>query len=237
MGRSDRRAYAYLMVDDLSELSEDARKRLAALKEFSELGSGFKIAALDLELRGAGNLLGGEQHGHIGAVGFETYCRILDEAVAELQGEKQEAPRRATIKLQLDVHIPTDYIADEAQRLQTYKHLAEIRNGQDQERVEGELRDRYGSPPEPVRNLMDYALIKSQAERTGIERIERRGQRLSLHFRDDSAIDPRRLMDFVRSTPEASFSPSGELTWAISDKPGPKWLSAAKGLLDRLAAA
>ncbi len=237
VGRSDRRAYAYLMVDDLSELSEDARKRLAALKEFSELGSGFKIAALDLELRGAGNLLGGEQHGHIGAVGFETYCRILDEAVAELQGEKKEAPRRATIKLQLDVHIPTDYIADEAQRLQAYKHLAEIRNGRDQERVEGELRDRYGSPPEPVRNLMDYALIKSQAERTGIERIERRGQRLSLHFRNDSEIDPRRLMDFVRSTAEASFSPSGELTWAISDKPGPKWLSAAKGLLDRLAAA
>ncbi len=237
VGRSDRRAYAYLLVDDLSELSEDARKRLAALKEFSELGSGFKIAALDLELRGAGNLLGAEQHGHIGAVGFETYCRILDEAVAELQGEKKEAPRRATIKLQLDVHIPTDYITDEAQRLQAYKNLAEIRNAQDQERVEGELRDRYGTPPEPVRNLMDYALIKSQAEQMRIERIERRGQRLALHFLDDSAIDPRRLMDFVRSTPEASFSPSGELTWALADEPGPKWLSATKGLLDRLAAA
>ena len=237
VGRSDRRAYAYMLVDDLSELSEDARKRLAALKEFSELGSGFKIAALDLELRGAGNLLGAEQHGHIGAVGFETYCRILDEAVAELQGEKREAPRRATIKLQLDVHIPTDYIADEAQRLQAYKHLAQIGSSEDQERVEGELRDRYGAPPEPVRNLMDYALIKSQAEQMRIERIERRGRRLTLHFLDDSAIDPQHLMDFVRSTPEVSFSPNGELAWTLSDDPGPKWLSATKSLLDRLAAA
>jgi transcription-repair coupling factor (superfamily II helicase) len=127
VGRSTRRAYAYLLVDPDTELSSVARKRLAALKEFSELGSGFKIAALDLELRGAGNLLGAQQHGQIGAVGFEMYCRLLDETVRELSGEKVEPEVRTNLRLQLDVHIPPEYIADETQRLQTYKRLAGVR--------------------------------------------------------------------------------------------------------------
>lgn len=235
VGRSERKAYAYLLVDNLSELSQDARKRLAVLKEFSELGSGFKIAALDLELRGAGNLLGAEQHGHIEAVGLETYCRILEEAVAELQGKKVDPPRPATIRLQLDIYIPTGYISDEVQRLQAYKSLTKIRNKEDRERVESELCDRYGILPEPVQNLMDYSLIKTQAEAMRIDRIERRGCRLTLRFLDDAVLEQQSLMDFVSSTPEVSFSPNGELTWLMSEDPGPKWLLATKDLLDLLA--
>src|SRR5260370_168151 len=117
VGRSNRRAYAYLLVPSDTELSEVARKRLAALKEFSDLGAGFKIAALDLELRGAGNILGGEQHGHIAAVGFDMYIRLLEETVHELKGEEVPLEVHSTLNLGLDIRIPPEYIADEHQRL------------------------------------------------------------------------------------------------------------------------
>ena len=125
MGRSNRRAYAYLLVPTDTELSETARKRLAALKEFSDLGAGFKIAALDLELRGAGNLLGGDQHGHIAAVGFDMYVRMLEETVKEMKGEQIAPEVHTNISLGLDLRIPAEYIADEHQRLRAYKRIAE----------------------------------------------------------------------------------------------------------------
>src|SRR6185369_3862984 len=116
VGRSNRRAYAYLLIQPDTELSEIARKRLAALREFSDLGAGFKIAALDLELRGGGNLLGGEQHGHIAAVGFDTYLRLLEETVRELKGEEAPLQIHSSLNLGLDIRIPAEYIADEQQR-------------------------------------------------------------------------------------------------------------------------
>ena len=236
VGRSNRRAYAYLLVAEDKELSAVARKRLAALKEFSELGSGFKIAALDLELRGAGNLLGSQQHGQIAAVGFETYCRLLDETVRGLQGEDVEPRARASLKLQLDIHIPPGYIADETQRLQAYKRLAEIRNETGRSEAAAELKDRYGPIPLAVRNLMGYAVLKTEAEEIGVASIERRGQRLSMRFRENSKIEPERLMEFVSSTPGVTFSPNGELEWVLADPPGPKWLATARGLLGKLVA-
>src|SRR4029077_5928055 len=125
VGRSNRHAYAYLLVPADTELSEIARKRLAALKEFSDLGAGFKIAALDLELRGAGNILGGEQHGHIGAVGFDMYIRLLEETVHELKGEEVPLEIHSTLNLGLDIRIPPEYVADEHQRLRAYKRIAD----------------------------------------------------------------------------------------------------------------
>ncbi len=235
VGRSNRRAYAYLLVAEDTELSSTARKRLAALKEFSELGSGFKIAALDLELRGAGNLLGAEQHGHIASVGFETYCRLLEDTMRKLQGEDVEDPVRASLKLQLDVHIPPDYIADEMQRLQVYKRLAEIQNEPDAERISSELQDRYGPPPPAVRNLIDYALLKSRAERMRIESIERRRHQWTLRFRSDSKVDASQLMKFVAATRGASFSPQGVLQCELNGQEAP--LSTLKQLLHRLAPA
>ncbi len=236
VGRSNRRAYAYLMIPEEKELTEIARKRLAALKEFSELGSGFKIAALDLELRGAGNLLGSEQSGQIAAIGFEAYCRLLEETVAELRGETIEEQVRTTLRLQVDIHIPTDYIADEAQRLRAYKQLAEISTLDEREKIEAELRDRYGAPPQPVLNLMDYARIKALAEAIRVESVERRQNRLTVRFREDSKVDPQRLMSFVSGARKISFAPTGELIWNDVPKDGPQLLAATRELLERVAA-
>ena len=129
-----------------TQLSEVARKRLAALKEFSDLGAGFKIAALDLELRGAGNLLGGEQHGHIEAVGYDTYVRLLEETVKELKGEEVPLEIHSTLNLGLDIRIPTDYISDEAQRLRSYKRIADAKDEEQARRIAEEMADRYGPP-------------------------------------------------------------------------------------------
>jgi transcription-repair coupling factor (superfamily II helicase) len=236
VGRSNRRAYAYLLIPEDKELTDVARKRLAALKEFSELGSGFKIAALDLELRGAGNLLGAEQSGHIAAVGFETYCRLLVETVRELRGEKVEEEVRTNLRLHIDIHIPTDYIADETQRLRTYKRLAEVSDEEQRSRLEAELVDRYGPLPEPVRNLMDYALLKGLAEKVRVAAIERRGPQLSLRFREDSKVDPAKLMSLISSTPGISFAPSGEMNWNGVPQEAAPLLSAVRDMLRKVAA-
>lgn len=211
VGRSNRRAYAYLLVPPESELSELARKRLAALKEFSELGAGFKIAALDLELRGAGNLLGGEQHGHINAVGYDMYVRLLEDTIRELRGEQAKLEVRTALNLGLDLRIPPEYIGDERQRLRAYKRIAEADSPEAVEQVRAELADRYGPPPESVHWLLEYSLLKAMAQKLGIEAIERSQGRLRVRFHRDSPVDPARLAELVRHSPGAQFTPSGVL--------------------------
>jgi transcription-repair coupling factor (superfamily II helicase) len=211
VGRSNRRAYAYLLVPPDAEISDIARKRLAALREFSDLGAGFKIAALDLELRGAGNILGGEQHGHIAAVGFDTYLRMLDEAVRELKGEEMPLELHSSLNLGLDIRIPSDYIADEQQRLRAYKRIADAKVAEQAETVRAELEDRYGPAPEALRTLVEFALLKSQAEKLGIEAIDRRGASAQIKFHPGSKADPERLMSLVRTIDGAQFTPAGVL--------------------------
>jgi transcription-repair coupling factor (superfamily II helicase) len=211
VGRSNRRAYAYLLVPVDTELTEIARKRLAALKEFSDLGAGFKIAALDLELRGAGNLLGGEQHGHINSVGFDTYVRLLDETVRELKGEEVAPEVHSSINLALEIRIPPGYIADENQRLRAYRQIANAADAAARDRAEKELEDRYGTVPEAVRNLLLYSALKTTAEQVGIEAIDRRHNLLSIKFHRETRVDPARLMQMVSKTPGAQFSPAGVL--------------------------
>ncbi|MDX2152830.1 MAG: transcription-repair coupling factor [Bryobacteraceae bacterium] len=211
VGRSNRRAYAYLLVPQDAQLSDIARKRLAALKEFSDLGAGFKIAALDLELRGAGNLLGGEQHGHIAAVGFDMYIRMLEETVHEMKGEEVPLEIHSTLNLGLDIRIPTEYIADEHQRLRAYKRIADIHGEDEAAKLLGELEDRYGTAPEAVRSLVQFSLLKSVAEAAGIELVERRAGALNIKFHEQSKVDPARLMDVVRRTQGAQFTPAGVL--------------------------
>ncbi len=160
VGRSNRRAYAYLLIPADTELSPIARRRLAALKEFSDLGAGFKIAALDLELRGAGNLLGGEQSGHIDAIGFEMYTSMLERTVRELKGEVEVEEAEVALNLGLNIRIPAEYITEENQRLRMYKRVAGVDSEKQLEDVTGELTDRYGEPPAPVRNLLEYAGIE-----------------------------------------------------------------------------
>jgi transcription-repair coupling factor (superfamily II helicase) len=236
VGRSNRRAYAYLLVPPEAELTEIARKRLAALKEFSDLGAGFKIAALDLELRGAGNILGGEQHGHIAAVGFDTYLRLLEETVQELKGQPVPLEVRSTLSLGLDIRIPTDYIADENQRLRAYKRLAEIKTREQAAEALAEVEDRYGPAPPALRTLIEFSLLKSRAENLGIESIERRHGAVNVKFHPEARIEPARLMELVNSTPGAQFSPAGILRLPVDAKPD-EILASLQQRFEHLAAA
>jgi transcription-repair coupling factor (superfamily II helicase) len=230
VGRSNRRAYAYLLVPADTELSEIARKRLAALREFSDLGAGFKIAALDLELRGAGNLLGGEQHGHIAAVGFDTYVRLLEETARELKGEEAPLEITSSLNLGLDIRIPPDYIADEQQRLRAYKRIADVKDADQAEAMRADLGDRYGPLPDAVETLLRFALLKSNAQRIGIEAVDRRGGALNIKFHPGSKIEPSRLMSLVSSRPGAQFTPAGVLRLPLPQSGG----DGAAALLDYL---
>jgi transcription-repair coupling factor (superfamily II helicase) len=220
VGRSNRRAYAYLLVPPDTELTEIARKRLAALKEFSDLGAGFKIAALDLELRGAGNLLGGEQHGHINSVGFDTYVRLLDETVRELKGEEVVPEIHSSLNLALDIRIPSDYISDENQRLRAYRQIANAADEAARERAGRELEDRYGKVPEAVRNLLQYSALKTMAEKIGVEAVDRRHSVLNVKFHKETRVDPARLMGIVSKTRGAQFTPAGVLMLPLDSLTG-----------------
>ncbi|MDE1163626.1 MAG: transcription-repair coupling factor [Acidobacteriaceae bacterium] len=174
VGRSNRRAYSYLLIPPEQQLTEVARRRLAALKEFSDLGAGFKIAALDLELRGAGNMLGGEQSGHIEAIGFEMYTTMLEEAVSKLKGDGREERAQVTINLGISVKIDESYIEEENQRLRMYKRIAGAENEAALTDVRAELEDRYGKPADSVLNLLAAAEIRLVCERLHIAQVERK---------------------------------------------------------------
>ena len=221
VGRSNRRAYSYLLVPSDTQLSEVARKRLAALKEFSDLGAGFKIAALDLELRGAGNLLGGEQHGHIEAVGYDTYVRLLEETVMELKGEEVPLEIHSTLNLGLDIRIPPEYICDEAQRLRSYKRIADVKDEEQAKKIGDEMADRYGPVPEEVSNLLRFSLLKSFSQRAGVESIDRRQGFANIKFHQQSKIDPFKLMTMVRNSAGAQFTPAGVLKWPLKPSTNP----------------
>ncbi len=238
VGRSNRRAYAYLLVPQDTELTELARKRLAALKEFSDLGAGFKIAALDLELRGAGNLLGGEQHGHINSVGFDTYVRLLEETVRELKGEEVVPEIHSALNLGLDIRIPADYIADESQRLRAYRQIASAADAAARDRAEKELEDRYGPVPEAVRNLLTYSGLKTLAEQIGVEAVDRRHNLLNIKFHKQTRVDPSRLMKIVGETRGAQFTPAGVLLLPLDGQTAAgEILGFLSGKLEQLGAA
>jgi transcription-repair coupling factor (superfamily II helicase) len=211
VGRSSQRAYAYLLVPPETTLSDIARKRLAAMKEFSELGAGFRIAALDLELRGAGNMLGRQQHGHIEAIGFDMYCQMLERAVSKLKGEDVVPELRTTLSLGFDVRIPQDYIPSENLRLRTYKRISTIATEEEKQDVRKELEDRFGPPPSSVENLLEYAALKSLCERLRISSVERQGTRIALRFHPETTLDPARLVTVVRSRAGIKLDPSGVL--------------------------
>jgi transcription-repair coupling factor (superfamily II helicase) len=174
VGRSNRRAYAYLLIPPENELTEIARRRLAALKEFSDLGAGFKIAALDLELRGAGNMLGGEQSGHIEAVGFELYTSMLEAAVKEMKGEAGEERPATQLNLGIALRIDESYVPEENQRLRLYKKIAGANTEASVNEIRAEMEDRYGAPPDPTVYLLEAAFLRLECERLGIAQIDRK---------------------------------------------------------------
>jgi transcription-repair coupling factor (superfamily II helicase) len=207
VGRSDRAAYAYLLIPPQETLSPIARKRLAAIREFSDLGSGFRVAALDLEIRGAGNLLGGEQSGHIEAVGFEMYMKLLEQTVRELKGEEIEDDVRATVNLHVDLKIDPAYIPDTNQRLTVYRNVAAARSEDELATVLDGVRDRYGAPPPSVLNLAEYGRIRVLADRLGVEAIDRERRTVVVRFRPNAGVDPQRLVKLVTEWPGAVLLP------------------------------
>ena len=175
VGRSNRIAYAYLLYTKDKVLTEVAEKRLKALKDFTELGSGFKIAMRDLEIRGAGNMMGSAQHGHMASIGYDLYCRMLEDTVKLIKGEIDTEPIETTVDLKVDAYIPSEYIENEIQKIEVYKKIAAIENIDEYMDIKEELEDRYSDIPDPVYNLMDIAYIKSRAKILSIEEIKEVG--------------------------------------------------------------
>jgi len=190
VGRSNRTAYAFLMYKRDKMLKEVAEKRLAAIREFTDLGSGFKIAMRDLEIRGAGNLLGVRQHGHIGAVGYDLYCKMLNEAVQTLKGAAVAVDFATLIDLDVDAFIPDTYIVNEVQKLDIYKRIAGIENGKERDDMKDELLDRFGEIPKSVDNLLRIALIRVAAHGLYMTEIKGKNERITFTFRPDAGIDP-----------------------------------------------
>ena len=223
VGRSDRPAYAYLLIPPEDTLTPVAKKRLAAMKEFSDLGSGFRVAALDLEIRGAGNLLGGEQSGQIETVGFEMYMKLLEETVRELKGEDVEDDVRANVNLKVDLRIEEAYIPDTNQRLMLYRKVASARRDEEIDTILEESVDRYGPLPTSVLNLADYGRIRVMADDLGIESIDRDARTVVLKFGPRSKVDPQRMVNLVRRRPDLTILPPSGLKLALDGnaKPAP----------------
>ena len=237
VGRSNRRAYAYLMIPAEKELSDIARRRLAALKEFSDLGAGFKIAALDLELRGAGNMLGGEQSGHIEAVGFELYTTMLEQAVRELKGEDHAERPSVQLNLGISLRIDSSYIEEENQRLRMYKRIASAENETVIEDILAEIVDRYGPMPEPVQLLMTAGRLRLLCEQTGVAQMDRKGQMVSIRFTETAGIDPEKLMQLVARNAKrgAQFTPQGILRFPVKATLPAEMLDELRKLIETMA--
>lgn len=238
VGRSNRRAYAYLLIPPEQQLTEIARRRLAALKEFSDLGAGFKIAALDLELRGAGNMLGGEQSGHIESIGFELYTTMLEEAISKIKG--QATVERATTQLSLGIALRIDdsYIPEENQRLRMYKLIAGALDEAALGAIRAELEDRYGPMPNGVRHLLDAAELRIYCERLGIAQADRKRDQIHLKFSEKTTVEPSVAMKLVTKNAKrgAQLTPQGVLRFPLSATDPDSILLELQTLLDELSA-
>ena len=248
VGRSSRRAYAYLLYRRRGQLSDVARKRLQAIFNASELGAGFQIALSDLEIRGAGNILGAEQHGHLAAVGFDLYTRLLAEAVEErravLEQRTPVKPRAQTVvDLPVDAHLPDDYVAEEPMKLELYRRLGRAATPAEVETIHQELVDRFGPPPPPVERLLEVARVRIAAEVAGIASLTREGHELVIRFGPEwsraatiRAMAPTSLSDRVPGVaPGAINYGSNQMRIRLSRTPDAAWQT-TKAVVERLAA-
>jgi transcription-repair coupling factor (superfamily II helicase) len=222
------------LIPSEQELTPIARRRLAAIREFSDLGAGFRVAALDLELRGAGNLLGGQQSGHMDALGFDLYTQMLERTVAELRGEEVEDEASVSLNLGVDVSIPEDYISDMGQRLRTYKRVASARDDESLRAVRAETEDRYGRLPASVERLFEYARLRRTAEAIGVVSIDRtQGEPGGVAFKLSQAarVSGDKLLALVGRRAGATFAPSGVLRVELTDEEAERLIETAHGLL------
>jgi transcription-repair coupling factor (superfamily II helicase) len=181
VGRSSRRAYAYFTFPRGRVISEIAEKRLEAMKEYAEFGAGFRIALRDLELRGAGNLLGAEQHGHLDAIGYELYIKLLHDAVLEEQGTPEKVKPECKISMSYDAFIPEKYVQSQAQRMSLYRRIATVASRDDADDIYDELSDRYGEPPKQVENLLDIALLHARAVECKMTKVNQSAGEIAIY--------------------------------------------------------
>ena len=217
VGRSNRRAYAYLLIPSEVELTPIARRRLSAIREFSDLGAGFRLAALDLELRGAGNILGGQQSGHLDALGFDLYTKMLERTIAEIRGDEIADETSVSINLGVDVSIPKDYIQEAGQRLRTYKRISSAENEAALAVIHSELEDRYGRIPASVENLFQFGRLRKLAENLRLLSIDKAAGGFAIKLSENARIDPEKLMNLLAANEGASFSPGGILRVPAED--------------------
>lgn len=213
VGRSNRMAYAFLLYRRNKLLKEEAEKRLAAIREFTDLGSGFKIAMRDLEIRGAGNLLGAEQHGHMEAVGYDLYCKMLNDAVRYLKGEAEDEDFATTMDLNVDAFIPDSYISNEYQKLDIYKRIAAIENEEEMDDMVEELIDRFGDIPKRVMKLLEVAGLKALAHSVYVTSVEQKGQQFTFTMYEKAKVCPERIPELLKSY-------QGDLTFRAEEVPG-----------------
>ena len=209
VGRSNRTAYAFLMYRRNKMLREVAEKRLEAIREFTDLGSGFKIAMRDLEIRGAGNLLGAKQHGHMQAVGYDMYCKMLNEAVKNLKGIQTKEDFNTSVDLDVDAFIPPSYIVNEFQKLDIYKRIAGIENGNESEDMKEELLDRFGEIPKSVDNLLRIALIRVKAHKLYMPEVKGKNEEIRFLFNRDAGIQVENIPKLLKKYPKLSFQAKG----------------------------
>ena len=224
VGRSNRQAYAYFTFRPNRILSETAQQRLSAIREFTEFGSGFRIAMRDLEIRGAGNILGPEQHGHLETIGYEMYCRLIEEAMREVRGETITSELETRVDLRVDAYLPGTYIDDEHQRMEMYRRIAVLSSDADREDIIDELIDRFGDMPEVVNTLLDVSQLRYLCNREGISQVSHRGDNLVMRLDSHYVRDPLMLLTAMRET-----SPRLQL----QEKPYPAITIKFPGIKDR----
>jgi transcription-repair coupling factor (superfamily II helicase) len=214
VGRSSRQAVAYFLVPPFSELTPLSKQRLKALQEFSQLGSGFRLAAKDLEIRGAGDFLGSQQHGCMQSVGFDYYMHLLEQTVKELKGEKADEVK-TEIHLKVDIRIPDEYLPQTNLRLNLYKRISSVATLEDMEKIKKEMIDRFGPLPPSVQNLVRYGIIKFLAQRLGVKTIDRVGRKIVLAFFPTTNIDLARMTNLLERH-DGSITPQEVATLRLS---------------------
>jgi transcription-repair coupling factor (superfamily II helicase) len=213
VGRSKERAYCYLVVPPANALTDEARSRIEAVERHTELGSGFQIASLDLELRGAGDLLGAEQSGSVASVGFDMFCRMLDEAVHEMRGEEVAHDVDTELSFDVEALLPEDYVTDVGVRLSLYKRLASAIDEGHVTEIASEMEDRFGAPPEEARRLVKLMTLKTELRRLRALGCEANARLVTLHLRDDTPLDPAKIAALIRKSRGAwKLTPDMRLT-------------------------
>ena len=237
VGRSNRTSYAYFMYRRDKVLQEAAEKRLQTIREFTEFGSGFKIAMRDLEIRGAGSLLGAEQHGHMESVGYDMYCKLLDEAVCRLKGVEKPESFETSMDISVNAYIPENYIENEQQRLEIYKKISLINDLDGFYDIQEEIEDRFGTMPKTVQTLLDVALLKAEAHKLGIVSVSEKQKNIVIAFKAGAEVDTERITEMLTKKDSPYMFTAAEeayITIKTSPKDGKNPLDYIKTFLQEL---